>query len=357
MATFRQDDFVLKLRSFPLLTKYVGTSLIERFKTDNWFENRVICYVLRGSNWAEKILQSAELDGVENSQEIFSNLKGNDPDYDEKLFDALAEVRLVGWARENGYVDIEKLQIPRTGTVPDFLINRDGDVVIAEAKHFRERDFIPDFIEDRLKGLVLQTGFLSEFGISIDPTERYKQKRGELLRERKKCEHTYRLGIRAVLTEEWLQEIERNLISEPTMESELFGGLFNVRRVETPNDVSVSMEPFSSTNATETMLDKLEGDLVKGLKQISTFMDYNTSLRTAITSAVVFLAGTGEWHWEWSDMWDELCESKDAEAWEKVEGIRRQASQLIGIPFELVVRRDLPASYVHFPWSREECKE
>ena len=67
----------------------------------------------------------ADITHVINSNEIFVNLHGNAFDYDMQLFDILAEIRLVKWARENGYNDIEKIERQAIRT-PDFYIKKDG---------------------------------------------------------------------------------------------------------------------------------------------------------------------------------------------------------------------------------------
>ena len=195
-----EDKLLQILNECPLFSNFLGPSLRQRINTPNWFENRFIQSILRDSDWIEKhknLLAEADIWKVKNSGNIFSDLDGGDWDYDLKIFDVLAEVRLIRWARENGYTDIEKL-IPVDKSTPDYFMRKNAKVTIAEAKHFRERDFLPEFVEDRLKGLVLKTGCLTEFGIMVTTTEKYARERENLLRTRRKDEHGYRDKIKAL---------------------------------------------------------------------------------------------------------------------------------------------------------------
>ena len=161
MQDHPEDKLLQKLNECPLFSTFLGPSLQQRISMPHWFENRFIQAIFRNTGWIEKherLLVEADIGRVKNSDRIFDDLDGGDLDYDLKIFDVLAEVRLILWARENGYTDIEKL-IPGGKSTPDYLMRKNGKVTIAEAKHFRERDFLPEFVEDRLSGLVLKTGY------------------------------------------------------------------------------------------------------------------------------------------------------------------------------------------------------
>lgn len=300
-----KDELLQKLEQCRLFSGSFGPSLCERIDTPHWFENRFIQGILRDTDWMkehESILVEADIKNVKNSDKIFSDLHGGDPGYDLKIFDVLAEVRLIRWARENGYTNIEKL-IPDDKPTPDFLMKRDGETTLAEAKHFRARDFLPDFVGDRLKGLVLKTGCLTRFGISVDTTDKYGQIRDFLEDTRKPCESAYKDAIRDELTEEWLKALECSLTHDPHRESEIIFNLFVVRRGKIPLEASVGLygPHKNQRDAAELMLEKLCGKLMTALKQVKSFIDANPCGKVH-SRALVFLSGTGSWSMEWGDM-------------------------------------------------------
>jgi len=109
------------LTKFPLLNRYLAPVLLRRFQSTDWNDNRLIRAILRDSPRVEEYettFRIADLTSVTGATGIFDVIEGKDPDYDEKLFDALAEVRLAAWARSEGYRDIQKLNImPATPTL------------------------------------------------------------------------------------------------------------------------------------------------------------------------------------------------------------------------------------------------
>mgnify|MGYP005863811181 CR=1 FL=1 len=239
------------------------------------------------------------------------------------------------------------------------------EITLAEAKQFRARDFLPDFVEDRLKGLRFKTDCLTKFGIFADTTDKYGRIRDFLLETRKWCESAYQNAIRDELTEEWLKALECCLTDDPRRESKIMFNLFVVRRVEIPYETSVGLfGPYKNEkDAAGLMLEKLCGNLMAALKQIKSFIGRNPS-REHSFRALVFLSGTSSWSGEWSAMW-EMLESKDNATWGAVKEIHTKASELIGIPFELIVGKDTeeetefagrPATkktlkYVPFAWN------
>lgn len=364
-----ENELLKKLKQCPLFSGSFGPSLCQRIDTPHWFENRFIQAILRDTSWMEeheRLLAEADIEEVKNSDKILGDLDGGDPDYDLKIFDVLAELRLIRWAREKGYTDIEKL-IPGDKPTPDYLMRQGGSTIIAEAKHFRGRDFLPDFVEDRLKGLRLKTDCLTKFGIFADTTDKYGQIRDFLLGTRKWCESCYREVIRNELTEEWLKALECSLDDDPNRESEIIYGLFVVRRVEIPGEASVGLfgPHKNERDAAELMLEKLCGNLMTALKQIKSFIDGNPYGKIP-SRALVFLSGTSSWSMEWDDMWKALCKYSDSTIWEKVKEIHCKATELIKLPFELIVGKDREeltkfagqtatkktVEYVPFPWTR-----
>jgi len=369
MTDYSERTLLQILNQYPIFSNSFGPSLRQRINMPDWFENRFILAIFRGTGWIaehENFLARADINGVKNWERIFGDLDGNSPDYDLKIFDVLAEVRLILWARENGYRYIEKL-LPQNQLTPDFMMRKGQEITLAEAKHFRARDFFPDFVEDRLKGLRFKTGYLTHFGVFADTTEAYERIRDFLLKTRKHCESAYKNAIRDELTEEWLKVLDRILTEDPHHELEIIFNLFVVRRVEIPCETSVSLfGPHNNEkDATELMLEKLCGNLMSALKQIKSFIDRNPSGECP-SRALVFLAGTSSWSEEWNDMW-EMPGCGDRNSTEKVIEIRTKASELIRIPFELIVAKDKeeetnfagkPATkktleYAPFPWPNQ----
>ena len=100
-----RKQFPNKLLDYELLYRYLAPSLTKRLQGDEWYENRIIRYVLRDSTWLrdlENTFGEAQLDAIPNSEDIFNVLQRTELDYDEQLFDALAEVRLARWAHARG---------------------------------------------------------------------------------------------------------------------------------------------------------------------------------------------------------------------------------------------------------------
>jgi hypothetical protein len=118
---------------------------------------------------------------VSNSKDIFDVLDGTDVDYDEKIFDAITEVRLARWARANGFNNIEKLETVQNRKTPEFLLKSADKIALAEAKHYRERDYLPSFIAERSEGLAIKVGGLCETGLKISTTNLYSERRIDIL--------------------------------------------------------------------------------------------------------------------------------------------------------------------------------
>lgn len=367
MQDHPEDKLLQKLNECPRFSTFLGPSLQQRISMPHWFENRFIQAIFRNTGWIEKherLLVEADIGRVKNSDRIFHDLHGGDLDYDLKIFDVLAEVRLIRWARENGYTDIEKL-IPGGKSTPDYLMRKNAKVTIAEAKHFRERDFLPEFVENRLKGLVLRTGCLTEFGVTVYTTDKYARERENLLRTRLEDEHRYRDSVREELTEEWLVALEDSLRDDPGKPADIINGLFGVYLVQIPHETGmVLFGPPRGKRAAELMIEKLSGNLMTALKQINSFIE--GGLPGQIPSrALVFLSGTSSWSIEWDDMWKALCKYRDSNICERAREIHRKASELIELPFELIVakHREEPTGlagettmtleYIPFPWPRD----
>lgn len=364
MKDHPETELLQQLTKCPLFSTFVGPSLQQRVSMPHWFENRFIQAMFRNTAWIEKherLLEEADIGRVKNSDCIFDDLDGGDSYYDLKIFDVLAEVRLIVWARENGYTDVEKL-IPGREPTPDFLIKQGEEVTIAEAKRYRERDFLPEFVEDRLKGLVLRTGCLAEFGLEVSSTDKYDYERDELLGTRRGNEHRYRAAIREELTEEWMKALDGKLGDAPQGRQEIVNGLFVVRRSGIPHDVCLWLSgPPGAQGAEELMLEKLSANVMQALKQIRYAI--RGSVCSGVASrALVFLSGTSSFSYEWHRMWKALCENGDSNICERASEIHREASEFIELPFELIVARHekgltgpagettMTLEYVPFPW-------
>jgi len=185
MNGINRESLLHKLDQFPLFLQYLGPSMRERLDRADWFQHRIIRDIHLDSSFVdryENLLKAARILEVENASRIFEALSGNNMDYDLELFDVFAEVRLICWARENGYINIEKL-IAVSGQTPDFSMDKHKVKTIAEAKHFRARDYLLDFVYDRVGGLLVATGQYERINISIKTTSKYRDKRAELVRQ------------------------------------------------------------------------------------------------------------------------------------------------------------------------------
>jgi len=330
--------FSSNIQPFPLINKYLTPSLTKRLQSKHWYENRTIRYVLRGSDWIcdlENTFREAKLDSVLNSEEIFGSLKGKDPDYDEKLFDALAEVRLVHWARSRGYGVIKKLKTDLSHPSPDFSMKRNAKNVIAEAKHFRVRDYLVYFVADRLEGLGLKTGRLANFGLMVETGDQYDVKRNEVLQDRPQ----WVVKARAELSEEWFSSLVRSLENNPAIVPDILNGLFVVKCDETISAGRVFpslMEFLDPAKTVEFCLYKLQCELMGKLEQIKLFMD---TKQMDAAKAIVFFSGIDQWEPEWNELWSTLEAGREQPVWNYIDSMRSAADALIKIPFELIVGR------------------
>lgn len=344
-------EFQQNIQQFPMLCKYLSPSLCERLERQDWYDNRLIRYVLEPAHWEwikrhwEQEFLSAQLDQVKNSEEIFGPLRGLADDYDEKLFDALAEVRLVRWARHDGFQCIEKITRDGPGRFPDFAMLKDTSEVLAEAKHFRERDFLPDFVNDRLQGLALKLFLegrvLRECGcLSAGTTIEYSRRRDECLQNRS----AYLNRARQELTEEWFLSVAPGLVKDNGASTQVLDGLIKVAQIAS---VGGSLSPKQTATL---MLEKLDGDLMGKLEQIREFM--NNSHRTP-SIAVVFFSGTEPWQIEWDVLWKEMKSSIDPSQWpwDHIKLIADKAKVLMPVPFELIIGQGNPVKYAPFPWA------
>jgi hypothetical protein len=287
-----------ELDQFPLLNRYLGRSLSERIGQENWHECRVLRYVLSGSQWVadlEETFRSASIDTVTNSEVIFSGLSGAPRDYDSQLLDALAEVRLVKWARQQGYDPMEKLSI--TSTAPDFHMWRGAEVAIAEAKNLRARDFLLDFLDDRIHGLAFKTRRLANFGLLIETGDGYERKRDDLIKTRADRRSDIVEEVRGIVTEEWLESLERGLGEEASGEvgRELLGIPFVFKKeLSRPGAVDTGQTYWgeSRVRAANNMLAKLNGLLNGALNQIRGYADAQHVDRGSFLP-VVFVSGMG----------------------------------------------------------------
>lgn len=324
-----------------MINKHLTPSLTIRLQSEHWYENRIIRYVFnvpRGSDWIcdlESTFREAKLDSILNSEEIFGLLQGTGPDYDEKLFDALAEVRLVHWARSQGYDAIEKLKTAPSHRTPDFFMKGNAKNVIAEAKHFQVRDYLVYYVADRLEGLGLKTGKLAKFGLQVETGHKYDEKRNEVLQDRP----LWVAKARAELSEEWFSSLVRSLENNPAIVPDILNGLFVVKRDETisAGRVFPSLMVFLDPRETvELCLCKLQCELMGKLEQIKLFMD---TKQMDAAKAIVFFSGIDQWEPEWDELWSTLEAGREQWVWNYIDSMRSAADALIKIPFELIVGR------------------
>jgi hypothetical protein len=305
-----------KMRGFPLLEKHLLSSLTNRARRNDWYESRVIRSVLKNSSWISDLdatFQEAQLDTIHNSDEVFSVLLGTELDYDEQLFDALAEVRLCRWARQNGFASIKKLPTQSKQRTPDFLMKRTANVALAEAKHFRERDYLVYFVADRLEGLALKTGGLKEYGLRIEMGPIYAPMRDSILSNRQ----SWIAKTRVELTEGTFASLEQSLQRNPVAPNEIMNGLFAVERSDTAGlgRVFPALMGNLDPKATAALcLSKVQGELTNKLRQIKDFMG---ATGAKADQAVVFFSGIDQWEPEWSVLW-EILEGGENWVWDAV---------------------------------------
>jgi len=348
MNDFREDNLFRKLVQFPLFLRYLGPSLRERVNSADWFENRFIRDMYLDASFVsryEDLLKKANIDTVKNSTNIFDTLKGNALDYDSELFDVFAEVRLICWARENNYTNIEKL-VPSSMQTPDLFMEKPEVKTIAEAKHFRTRDYLLDFVYDRVGGLLVKTGQYRKINLLIETTPKYRNCREALVK------HT--AAIRAEHIRRAREEIQDSLFEKMAetgaSQVDLLDGLISVK-ITSGKGLSVvpSVGWQNLLETSQLMIDKLKGNLYKALGQINGYKNTQNFEATNL-NGLGFLSGTGPEEKEWDTMWDMLFKYKDNEVLERVINLRQEAQKMIEIPFELIVGIGNPLRYDCFPW-------
>jgi hypothetical protein len=353
-----------ELQQYVALNHYLRGSLKQRLVSESWFENRVIRYVLQQSSWVTELdetFQAAHLDSVPNFGEIFDVRKGSAQDFDKRLFDALAEARLVAWARGQGYHQVQKLKVRAGHTTPDFRMERNGRICLAEARHFQPRDYLVYLVADRLEGLALETDALKQFSLSVEMGSKYAQKREDILKNRPR----WVANTRRQLTEEAFLELLHALEATPNEQEAILDGLFLVERsgLISPGRVFPALMGMLDPRKTvEWCLSRLQEELLGKLGQIKGFID---ATGAHADQAIVFFSGIDEWEPEWSIVWEAL-DANGGAAWKQLSAIKKAADQLIGIPFELIVGRYQkkgqgpngevqygPIEYVPFSWQPE----
>ena len=188
-------------------------------------------------------------------------------------------------------------------------MKREARVTLAEAKHFRVRNYLVDFVADRLEGLALKTGGLKEFGLQVGTEGKYAQMRDSILVNRK----SWIKKTRTELTEEVFSSLEQSLERCRDARIEILDGLFAVEQDGTASAGRVfpTMTYWLDPKATvELCLSKLEGELLNKLRQIKQFLE-TTPL--AADHGIVFFTGIDQSEPEWDVLWSTL--GSDQERW------------------------------------------
>lgn len=177
-----------------------------------------------------------------------------------------------------------------------------GRVALAEAKHFRTRDYLVYFVAERLEGLALKMGRLTQFGLSISTTDKYDRYRKDILSNRQLW-----LGrVRAELTEDYLLSLEQKLASNPGAQIEVMDGLFMLECSKIAGAGSVYHALIGTLAPKQTVrlcLSRLQDEVMRKLGQIRRFIDAKGS---RATEAIVFFCGIDEWEPEWAEVWSTL---------------------------------------------------
>lgn len=344
MNTVDADNFLNNLDRFPLFLKYLGPSLRERLGRAEWFENRFIRDMYLDASFVERyenLLKNAHIDEVENSNLIFEVLNGNNMDYDLELFDVLAEIRLICWARENGYKNIEKLSAI-SGQTPDFSMDKLRVKTLAEAKHFRTRDYLLDFVYDRVGGLLVVTGQYTEIHISIKTTSKYTNSRGDLVRQTAEMRSEQIQKAREEIPHDFIER----MVKTGTRQTNLLGGLITVEITQGPGLGAVhSTSWHNDLETSNIMIDKLEGNLYRALEQIRDYK--NSRIIGQDLRGLVFLSGTSPQEKEWDVLWDMLFKYKDDNARRRIIDMKQKSQEMVDIPFDLIVEFGIPSC--HYP--------
>jgi len=229
--------------------------------------------------------------------------------------------------------------------MPDFLMDKFGAKTIAEAKHLRARDYLVDFVWDRVGGLLVKTGLYHKIGISIQATEKYRNCREALVRHTAAIRADYIRRAREEIPETLLEKI----VNQAATRIDILDGLISIE-ITSPGLSAV--KPVGWQGRLETaqlMLCKLEGKLYKALGQINKYKNAQ-NFETTNLNGLVFLSGTGPQEKEWETTWDMLLKYKDDDVLKRVLNLRKEAQERIDIPFELIVGIGVPLRYDRFPW-------
>ncbi len=163
-----------------ILSDFFKPMLEARVNQRDWLENGLVLLLLRNSqanlDMIEDSLQKCKISAPETYTVLSNSIRGNDPGFDKKLSDLLAELRGVSWLIENGYSQIRKL--PETSAkTPDFEAYK-KTLCLFEVKNFRTPDTLMDLIFDKLEvqALLFPELYKALFHLDIRFEEQYGER-------------------------------------------------------------------------------------------------------------------------------------------------------------------------------------
>ncbi len=299
------SEYVLKkLSPFTLFLKHVSPSLIERGNLDNWYENRFLFDIYTDLNFVKRfdsLLGKAS--SAIDVKEVFLDLKGNDKQYDLKIFDTFSEIRFVIWAHQNGFVNIRKIP-PSIFKTPDFIIeDSKGDKIVIEVKHLRTGNPFHDLANDRAKGLLLINELMNKIGLEIYETEKYLKYQHRILAIRNIYEE-----LAGKLRHQFSSKEINELCADNIKEIDL---LNNLLKVKASKYIGYSSIDIDMPEKLPTPLDTIKRLLIRiddAKKQIQEYIEIlpRNSDTNQIESGIIFITGISNEEIPWWLLSEEL---------------------------------------------------
>ncbi len=349
MIHFDSKYVLNKLIPFSLFLKHVSPSLIERGQLDNWYENRFLFdiytdldFVNRFNGLLEKASTAIDLN------EIFLDLKGNDKDYDLKIFDIFAEIHFTVWAHHNGFINIHK--IPRSTTkTPDFTMeDRNGKKIVIEVKHVRSGNPFHDLANEKAKGLLLINELIDKIGLEIYETAKYLKYQHRILAIR---------NIYYILGPKLRQQLSGNKVIKLSdgsiMEIDLLNNLLKVKASEYAGFSLIDYDMPDRLPEPIHIAERLLKEVNTKKEQISKYINLfvTDSEAKKISEGIIFITGISNEESFWWLLYEELNEP-DSELWETINCIYADSCP---VPIRIISNfGGTHDNYYDFPGNYEE---
>lgn len=145
-----ERDLFVRLNEHPRLKSFFETMLLQRLKSghSDWLENDLVQVLLRNYkpslDLLDGLISNAEKYGGTMLTDLVTDLHGEDPEFDGKLSDLLAEFNGISWLKANGYTRFKKLPTSTT-PVPEFEAYK-TDKEYVEVKNLRKPINLTDLL-------------------------------------------------------------------------------------------------------------------------------------------------------------------------------------------------------------------